>query len=156
MVLFYHYQLSIIDPIFLESRKCSRESLFVSYEHYISADCPILRISYLSMRDSFDRCFLFVIQFAYCCCRCFSVHFMIRLRSRLYYTEQLFVPTRKSLSGPIGSLYVSGKLPTYPSPKPTLTLTSHLGQNVCSGERQVGWAVSQKANSSRTELEQVV
>ena len=29
-----------------------------------------------------------------------------------------------------GSLYVCGKLPTYPSPKPTLTLTSHLGQNV--------------------------
>ena len=28
------------------------------------------------------------------------------------------------------SLYVSGKLPTYPSPKPTLTLTSHLRQNV--------------------------
>ena len=27
-------------------------------------------------------------------------------------------------------LYVSGKLSTYPSPKPTLTLTSHLGQNV--------------------------
>ena len=27
-----------------------------------------------------------------------------------------------------GSLYVSGKLPTYPSPKPTLKLTSHLGQ----------------------------
>ena len=25
-------------------------------------------------------------------------------------------------------LYVSGKLPTYPSPKPTLTLTCHLGQ----------------------------
>ena len=25
---------------------------------------------------------------------------------------------------------VSGKLPTYPSPKPTLALTSHLGQNV--------------------------
>ena len=30
--------------------------------------------------------------------------------------------------------YVSGKLPTYPSPKPTLTLTSHLGQNVGVGE----------------------
>ena len=29
-----------------------------------------------------------------------------------------------------GSLYVSGKLPTYPSPKPTLTLTCHLRQNV--------------------------
>ena len=26
-----------------------------------------------------------------------------------------------------GSLYVSWKLPTYPSPKPTLMLTSHLG-----------------------------
>ena len=58
MVLFYHYQLSIIDPIFLESRKCSRESLFVSYEHYISADYRILSISYLSLHDSFDQCFL--------------------------------------------------------------------------------------------------
>ena len=28
----------------------------------------------------------------------------------------------------IGSLYVFGKLPTYPSPESTLTLTSHLGQ----------------------------
>ena len=27
-----------------------------------------------------------------------------------------------------------GKLPTYPSPKPTLSLTSHLGQNVGLGE----------------------
>ena len=27
-----------------------------------------------------------------------------------------------------GSLYVSGKLPTHPSPKPTLKLTSHLRQ----------------------------
>ena len=27
------------------------------------------------------------------------------------------------------SIYVSGTLPTYPSPKPTLTLTSHLRQN---------------------------
>ena len=28
----------------------------------------------------------------------------------------------------------SGNLPTYSSPKPTLTLTSHLGQNVGLGE----------------------
>ena len=35
----------------------------------------------------------------------------------------------------LGSLYISGKLPTCPSPKPTLTLTSHLGQNVGLGER---------------------
>ena len=33
-----------------------------------------------------------------------------------------------------GSLYVSGKLPTYPSPKPTLTLSFHLEQNVDLGE----------------------
>ena len=33
------------------------------------------------------------------------------------------------------SLFVSGKLPTYPSPKPTLTLTFHLRQNVGLGER---------------------
>ena len=32
------------------------------------------------------------------------------------------------------SLFVSGKLPTYLSPKPTLTLTSHLRQNVGLGE----------------------
>ena len=29
-----------------------------------------------------------------------------------------------------GSLIVSGKTPTYPSPKPMLTLTSHLGQTL--------------------------
>ena len=33
-----------------------------------------------------------------------------------------------------GSFYVSVKLPTYPSPKPTLTLSSYLGQNVGLGE----------------------
>ena len=32
------------------------------------------------------------------------------------------------------AVYVSGKLPTYPSPKPTLTLTSLLGQNVGLGD----------------------
>ena len=30
-----------------------------------------------------------------------------------------------------------GKLPTYPSPKPTLTVTSHFGQNVGLGEGRV-------------------
>ena len=33
-----------------------------------------------------------------------------------------------------GSIKVSGKLPTYPSLKSTLTLTAHLGQNVGLGE----------------------
>ena len=31
------------------------------------------------------------------------------------------------------TLSVSGKLSTYPSPKPTVTLTSHLGQNIGRG-----------------------
>ena len=37
--------------------------------------------------------------------------------------------------------YVSVKLPTYSSPKPTLTLSSYLGQNVGLGRGR--WAVSQ-------------
>ena len=36
--------------------------------------------------------------------------------------------------GDLESLQVSGKLPTYPSPKPTLTLISQLRQNVGLGE----------------------
>ena len=36
------------------------------------------------------------------------------------------------------SLYIVEKLPTYPSPKPTLTLTSQLGQNVGLGEVGLG------------------
>ena len=80
-------------------------------------------------------------------------------RSRVWYLIYLKVKSKRSCSGRLGqlgrqvgasaglstqeglrmslfsrgyseSLYVSGKLPTYPSPKPTLTLTSHLGQNV--------------------------
>ena len=42
----------------------------------------------------------------------------------------------------LGSLYVSGKLPTYPFPKATLTLTSHLGKNVGLGRGR--WTVSHK------------
>ena len=36
------------------------------------------------------------------------------------------------------SLHISGKLLPYPSPKLTLTLTSHLSQNVGLGEGYVG------------------
>ena len=45
-----------------------------------------------------------------------------------------------------GTLYFSGKLLTYPFPKPTSTLTTHLGQNVGleEGGRVGGHAVSQK------------
>ena len=38
----------------------------------------------------------------------------------------------------LGSFYVSAELPTYPFPKPTLTLSSYLGQNVGLGEGLVG------------------
>ena len=45
------------------------------------------------------------------------------------------------------SFYVSVKLPTYPSPKPTLTLSSYLGQNVGLGRGR--WSVSQKRKMIR-------
>ena len=48
---------------------------------------------------------------------------------------------------PIMILYVSGKLPTYPYPKPTLTLTSHLGQNFGLGE---GWSETKLNKSDST------
>ena len=35
-------------------------------------------------------------------------------------------------------IYVSGKLPTYPSPKPALTLATRLGQNVGLGDGKMG------------------
>ena len=40
-----------------------------------------------------------------------------------------------------GSLSIPWKLPTYPSPKPTLTLTFYLGQNIGLGSGR--WEVSQ-------------
>ena len=46
----------------------------------------------------------------------------------------LYILLTARLHTPPGSIYVSGKLPIYPSPKPTLILTSHLGQNVSLGE----------------------
>ena len=45
------------------------------------------------------------------------------------------------------SILVSGKLPNYPSLKTTLTLTSHLGQNVGLGDR---WEVFQKPQLIQT------
>ena len=40
-------------------------------------------------------------------------------------------PTTKGEgNGHFGSLYISGKLPSYPSPRPTFTLTFHLEKNV--------------------------
>ena len=68
----------------------------------------------------------------------------------LFYSDKLFpafgfgarIPPSYQVCGlislvlPLGILdhYVSGKLPTYPSPKPILTLTSQLEQNVGLGE----------------------
>ena len=46
----------------------------------------------------------------------------------------LFGFSWRKVSQRCGFLYVSGKLPTYPSPKPKLTLTSHFGQNGGLGE----------------------
>ena len=44
------------------------------------------------------------------------------------------VRLRECPLGELSTLYVSGRLPTYPSPKQTFTLTSHLEQNVGLGE----------------------
>jgi len=53
----------------------------------------------------------------------------------LYYCVMVFYKTSCLLKEQYQqSLDVSGKLPTYSSPKPTLTFTSHLGQNVGLGE----------------------
>ena len=51
----------------------------------------------------------------------------------LGYSIQLYC-----LGNLFGSFYLSGKLPTYPSPKTTLILTSHLMQNFGLGEGWVG------------------
>ena len=40
----------------------------------------------------------------------------------------------EKVSAIMGSFYVSVKLATYPSPKPTLTLSSYLGEDIGQGE----------------------
>ena len=56
-----------------------------------------------------------------------SIDDVIQMSNRPYFQ-------RIDYRGIVKSIKVSGKLPTYPSPKSTLTLTSHLGQNVELGE----------------------
>ena len=63
-----------------------------------------------------------------------SLHFTPGPQSAVRSPQSVFYTDRIHL----GSLYVSGKLPTYPSPKLTLTLTSHSGKNVGLGEGSVG------------------
>ena len=58
----------------------------------------------------------------------------VRRNSRLNLGVLLIRYRELTLGKSIGSIQISGKLPTYPSPKPSLSLTSHLGQNVGLGE----------------------
>ena len=65
------------------------------------------------------------------------------LKTIIYRSRNLdFPPTeviRKSTyNDPSRIIIASGKLPTYPSPEPTLTLTSHLRQNVALAGRGGG------------------
>ena len=60
------------------------------------------------------------------------------LRGRLFLSLYLFFSVPLKVVSSLRSLYVSGKLPTYPSPKPTLALTSQLRQNVGLGGGGVG------------------
>ena len=66
---------------------------------------------------------------------------IVSLGSRLLKFENNFVVgfgssscRSESQDKNLKQIYVPGKLPTYPSLKPTLTLTCHLGQNVGLGE----------------------
>ena len=52
-------------------------------------------------------------------------------------SDAFYWPSRNPNRGGGSKPYISGKLPTYPSPKPTLTLASHLCHNVGLGEEQV-------------------
>ena len=74
---------------------------------------------------------------------------MTRMQNYLHYLKQLFesnshqlFPIHKYLISHDNVYWriisVSGKLPTYPSPKPTLTPTSHLRQNVVLAEEAGG------------------
>ena len=74
---------------------------------------------------------------------------MTRMQNYLHYLKQLFESNSHQLFHihkyliSHDNVYwriisVSGKLPTYPSPKPTLTPTSHLRQNVVLGEEAGG------------------
>ena len=51
-----------------------------------------------------------------------------------FFKRRMSVEVNVEMSKGFGSFNLSGKLPTYPSPKPTLILTSHLRQNVGLGE----------------------
>ena len=74
---------------------------------------------------------------------------MTRMQNYLHYLKQLFESNSHQLFHihkyliSHDNVYwriisVSGKLPTYPSPKPTLTPTSHLRKNVVLGEEAGG------------------
>ena len=73
-------------------------------------------------------------------CKFLSVQKFVRplckrgLRGRLFLSLYLFFSVPPKVVSSLRSLYVSGKLPTDPSPKPTLALTSQLRQNVGLGE----------------------
>ena len=51
-----------------------------------------------------------------------------------FFKRRMSVEVNVEMSKGFGSFNLSGKLPTYPSPKPTLILTSHLRQIVGLGE----------------------
>ena len=47
-----------------------------------------------------------------------------------FFKRRMSVEVHVEMSKGFGSFNLSGKLPTHPSPKPTVILTSHLRQNV--------------------------
>ena len=98
----------------------------IYYRNKLSRDVSMFKPLSLNTHDT-D----IVSKRGYCNCISRSTIGSIRLLGLIWLSGGL--GTSSSLRK-LGSLCVSGKLPTYPSPKPTLTLTSDLGQNVGLGE----------------------
>ena len=70
---------------------------------------------------------------------CYIMEFLPSFFRRHFMRIQVVASQNVQLQLDLSDHYnVSGKLPTYPSPKPTLTLTSHFRQNVGLGREGVG------------------
>ena len=91
---------------------------------------------------SFPRCIAGPNIVGSCCIHLHTTANMHATTPNIFGATMLGVVASVWVQPDIRSLYVSGKLPTYPSPRPKLTLTSHLVKNV--GLEEGKGAVSQK------------
>ena len=103
-----------------------------NYIHHCKIYCLVLFVGQYSISQtlSFGRCV--ISQFWN---RLYTYKVLFSLRNcQAVLVNWAWIQVACESVHPFGSLYVSGKLPTYPSPKPTLTLISQLRQNIGLGE----------------------